>query len=382
MAFARRKAATFRSLLHLMTRRCRGPLRRGVRLTEADRYVKRYRSVDFALALVYHFIGGVDSVRQLKTRLDHDRQLRRHVRLGGISNAQLPKLLQRRPPALWEPLLATLVSALNAQKAPSAVRLMDTSFFAMCVKLFSRVQGREYEPEAAGVKLGLIIDPVTSTPQRWDCQLGQGSDVLHCATLLPKRWKIKGLTFIFDRGFLSYDFWADLIKRKAHFITRAHSRLRHRCLAFKPLDPAHPEIVADELVLMGTRSDRTELDTPLRRIELVTDTETLVFLTTRLDLPAFTITELYRRRWQIEIVFRWFKRVVGCLKPLAYSANAAEHTLYAALVAYLLTLLLADIEVSTKTKRPTARIKRALAETRACLYDQPRRKHLQALGFA
>ena len=100
MSFARRKPPTFRMLLHAMTSCCRAPLRRGVKQTGADRYVKKYRSVDFALALVAHFLLGIGSLRQLKERLDHDSHLRRYVRLGGISHAQLPKLLEARPSQL------------------------------------------------------------------------------------------------------------------------------------------------------------------------------------------------------------------------------------------------------------------------------------------
>lgn len=381
MGFRRGKRPTFRSLLQALTRRCRGPLQRGVQQTQADRYVKKHRSVEFGLALVSHFILGLSSLRQLKERLDQDGPLRRHVRLIGISHAQLPKLLSARPSELWAPLIRELLSLLNGHRAPSRLRLMDTSFFAMSVKLFSRVHDRRYAPEAAGVKLGLVLDPHNGAPMHWHCRVGQGNDLLHLEALVPVEADLRGLTYLFDRGFRKYDFYADLMQRGADFITRATSQTTYRVLAFKPLDPAHPPIVADEMVRLGGRTDRTTLTRPLRRIVLETETETLVFLTSRFDLSAFEVTELYRRRWEIEIFFRWLKRVIRCHKPLAYSARAAEHTLYAALVTYLLTVLLADIEISPHTQRPTHRIRRALTAIAARLYTRPKREHLRALGF-
>jgi len=381
MGFHRRRPPTFRSLLQAMTRRCRRALHRGVDLTQADRYVKRYKSVELALALVCYFVLGIGSVRQLKERLDHDPRLRSHVRLNGISHSQLPKLLKARSSELWAPLIVELLSQLSGQRAPSALRLMDTSFFAMGVKLFSRIHGREYKPEAAGMELGMVIDPANSSPLRWDCRIGAGHDTLHVHALVPPDDDIAGLTYIFDRGFLKYDFWADLIERKAHFITRATCQLRHRMIAFKPLDPNHPEIIADEMVFMGARPDRTRLKMPLRRIVLVAENETIVFLSSRFDLSALEVTQLYRQRWQIEIFFRWIKRVIGCLKPLAYSQNAAEHTLYAAIVAYLLTLMIADIDTSDNTNRPVARIRRAITQIRARLYQKPTRQMLRNIGF-
>lgn len=375
------KPPTFGSLFQAMTRRCRQALRRGVKATRADRYVKRHRSTEFALALVSYFVLGIGSLRQLKERLDHDRHLRRHVRLSGISHSQLPKLLKDRPSALWSPLLVELLSQLSGQNAPSALRLMDTSFFALGVKLFSRIHGREYRPEAAGMELGMVIDPANNSPVRWNWRIGAGHDTLHAAKLVPPDDDIAGLTYIFDRGFLKYDFWAELIERKAHFITRATSQLCYRVIAFKPLDPAHPEIVDDQMVIMGARPDRTRLTMPLRRIVLVADKGPIVFLTSRFDLSAYELTLLYRRRWQIEIFFRWLKRVIGCLKPLAYSRNAAEHTLYAAIVAYLLTLMVAQIDISETTDKPVARIRSALTMIRARLYQKPTRQMLHNIGF-
>jgi len=381
MGFRFGKRPTCRTLLQALTRRCRSPLHRGVRQSQADRYVKRHRSVEFALALVMHFLLGLSSLRQLKERLDLDVRLRRHVRLIAISHAQLPKLLNARPSELWAPLVAELLRQLSRQHVPSSLRLMDTSFFTMSVKLFSRVHGQQYAPEAAGLKLGLVLDPDNGAPVQWHCRMGQGNDVQQLADLVPPGAPIRGLTYLFDRGFRKYSFYADLVQRQADFITRATRQMAYRRLACHALDPAHPQILADERVQLGWRADRTPRLPPLRRIVLQTETQTLVFLTSRLDLSAFEVTELYRRRWEIETFFRWLKRVIGCHKALAYGARAAEHTIYAAIVTYLLALLLADIETSRHTQRPTYRIRRALTHIGALLYSRPQREHLRAVGF-
>ncbi len=382
MSFARKQRPTSRNLLHAMVRSCREPLRRGVELMQADRYVKRYKSADFAMALVSHFMLGTDSLRQLKDRLDDDEHLRRHVALGGISYAQLPRLLKDRPSQLWAPLVVELLSRLNGQRAPSELRLMDTSFFTMATKLLGRIHGRPFKPEAAGMKLGMVIDPANDAPVQCDVRVGQGNDIEHVAALIPPDADIKGLTYIFDRGFLKLDFYADLIERGAAFVTRAQNRVNYRILDVDHFDPAHPEILADHKVLLGSKSTRTRLNQPVRRIEVKTENGTLTLWASDLWRPAHEIAELYRLRWQIETFFRSIKRTIGCVKPLGYSLNAAEHTLYAALVAYLICRLLADLHTSKATNRLTAKIKRALNLIRACIYSPPRRKHLQALGFA
>lgn len=381
MNFQPRATATFSSLLHLMSRVCREPLHRGVAQTDADRHVKRHRSANLAMALICHSLLDIPSLRQLKRRLDSDGRLRRHVGLSGISNAQLPQAIRRRPSALWLPLIRKLISQLSAQRGSSALRVVDTSFFAMGAKLFSRIHGKEFKPEAAGMKLGMVIDPANDAPVRCDLRVGQSHDLDHVGTLIPPEIDIEGLTYIFDAGFLKFDFYADLIERKAHFITRAQKRVKYQILSSNPLESGHPEIVADDIVSLGSEHSRNRLRHRIRRIEIGGPKGGLTLWSSDLDRPAHEIADLYRQRWQIEVVFRWIKSTIGCVRPLGYSQNAAEHSLYAALVAYLICAILADRQVSKATKRLTARLANAVGLIKSSLYAKPNRKQLLALGF-
>jgi len=381
MAIRPRRGRSFRSVLHALSRVCRGPLRQGVRQTEADRYVKRHRSVEFALGLICHFLLGLPSLRQLRLRLSRDGHLKRHVHLDRISDAQLPKLLHARPSELWAPLVTALLARLSRQHAPSCLRIMDSSFFAMSVRLFSRCQEALFAPEAAGVKLGVVLDPARHAPVHWQCRVGQGSDNGLLDALVPPSAPIEGLLFLFDRGFRCHAFFQRLLDRQAHFVTRAVQNTHWELLGSFSLDPAHPEIVADQRVRLGSHNGHNRMKSPVRRIVLNSTPGPVIFLTSRFDLPAVEVAELYRRRWEIEVFFRWLKSVLRCRKPLGYSASAGEHTLCAAIVAYLLTILFADVELSTQTGRLTARVKRALTSLQAALFQRPRLAQLRALGF-
>lgn len=371
---------TCRKLLTALTRFCRPALRRGVRASGADRYVKRYRSAEFALALVSYYLLGLTSLRELKGRLEVDGALARGVRLRGISHAQLPKLLHARPVQLWGPLVAHLLSRLRRHQVPSRLRVLDTSFFVTSAKLLGRSCQRRFSPASAGIKLGLAFDPHTVRPLRWQCSVGQGSDAAQGRGLLPPQRSLAGHTYLFDRGFRNYGFYQELLDRQAHFITRASSLIHYQVQEPLPLDPAHPQIVADQRVRLGSANAHNRMRSHLRRIVLRTPSETLVFLTSDFQLSAWEVTELYRQRWAIEVFFRWLKRVVGCVRPLGYSAQAAQHTLYAALVAYLLTLLLTAPQQTTRPH--SRRLKTALRQLCVQLYQRPRRQHLLALGFA
>ena len=99
--FARKRRSSFRSLYSAIVKLCRPPLNEGVAATKADNYVKLYPSADFALAMIFHFILGLKSLRELAINLTENKSLKRLVRMRGISTSHLPKLLHDRPPELW-----------------------------------------------------------------------------------------------------------------------------------------------------------------------------------------------------------------------------------------------------------------------------------------
>jgi len=346
---------------------CRKPLGRGVQASRADYYVKRHSSLSFALALVGYFLLGLDSLRQLRLQLAQDQQLAGATQLRGISEAQLPKLLHARPPALWSFLLVRLLSHLPEQQCPPQVKVMDTSFFVMGSKLFARRYQGACTPHTAGFKLGATFDPRAATPLRLEVQAGQGNDVQFLAALVPPAENIAGQMYLFDRGFRCYAFFDELMARGADFITRAGAQIVYEVLDNLPLDPRHPQILADQLVLLG--GPRTHMRHPLRRVVLQTAQGPLVFLSSAAYLTAFEVTEVYRRRWNIEVFFRWLKSAMGCVRSLGYSVEAAQHTLFAALVAYLLVLRYDPTQTEIGPRGRLRGFKRALLILRIRLHQ-------------
>jgi len=381
MSFAPKRARPFRTLMHLISGYCRGPLQRGSRQNQADRYAKRYRSADLALALISHFLIGTSSLRQLRMQLVNNPILKRHIGMGCISDAQLPKLLQRRPSEIWAPLIQKLLASVNRHALPSHLRVFDSSFFSMSMQIFSRCQGRDFKAQSAGIKLGLVLDPQSGAPAHWVCRVGHGADNALLDELIPPDAQHAGLLYLFDRGFRNYAFFQRLIDSGADLITRAAANTHWTLIEELPLDAKKPQIIGDQRVRLGSHNGHNLMASDVRRIELKTAKETIVFLTSCFDPPAHQVCKTYRRRWEIETFFRWLKRTIGCAKPLGNTTRAAEHTICAAIVAYLLVLLFERTQPVTKTDQITPRIQAALTRTRALLCAKPQRHQLRALGF-
>lgn len=381
MGFAPPQRKTSRSVLRTLGRVCRPYLDQGARHVDADRYVKRYHSAGFGMAFVCYMLLQLSSLRELETRLRADRQVQQAVGWGGISISQLVKLQHRRDPQLWEPLLAALIKRLSKRSMPARLRVMDTSFFTMGLKLLGRRYAKKMSVHTAGFKLALVLDPDVAVPVHIVASVGQGTDTGQLGPLVPPAQEIAGLIYLFDRGFRKYAFLDELIGREAHFVTRATSLIHYERLQELALDPQHPQITGDWVVRLGSTNAHNRMTHPVRMIRLATATGTLVFVSSLWDLSAWEITELYRRRWEIETFFRWLKRAVGCLRATGYSLTAAQHCFYAAVVVYLIALLLAETRTHRKTGRTCLCITPALHRLRANLYQVPTDEDLQALEF-
>jgi hypothetical protein len=380
--FAAGASGSFRTLYRAIVRLCRKPLERGVAAANADHYVKRYPSRDFALALIFHFILGLRSLRELQIRLAEDSRLTRLITMRGISHSHLPKLLHDRPADLWAPLIAELIHRLSPTDAPSKAWAIDATTLTLGAKLLGRMTGRDLERENAGAKLSIVVNLDDKQFERLHISMGSGHDAEHTDKLLPVDWIIAGLTFVFDRGYRSYQFYRDLIRRRAHFVTRECANDHFEPQRAIPLDPAHPEIVSDQIgVLGGTSLKDSERMLVRRVVKRCDDDDELIFFTTRFDLSATDVAVLYQRRWVIEIFFRWLKSTINLKRPLGYGLEATMHTILAALAAYCLALLLAQWRPSRTTKRSVPRIASSIHRLRARLYEKPRTRELRCLGF-
>lgn len=378
MSFAARKRVSCRHLLSALVRRSDGPLRRGVAKTAADRYVKRYASLGLARALVAYFLLGLDSMGTLKQRLDHTPGLGRRLGLKGISLAQLLRLPHRRPSNLWLPLIAHLAGLVRSRFPDAGLRVLDTTFVVQGLKLFQRHHAKACSPETAGMKLGLAMDPVSRAPLACTCVVGQSPDLVCLEALVPPDQDIAGLLYLFHRGFRKYSFYDDLMRRGADFITPECGPTHYQVVQERALDPAAPQVLADQVVRLGSSDSHSLMRRRVRRIVVRKGQGREVFHTSLMGWQAWAVPELYRQRWKVEVTLRWLKGALSPLKPVGYTRAAAEHTFLAAIAVYLFVLLFAHQPGPPSSSPP---FKATLERLRAAFFHPLQRQDLQALGF-
>jgi hypothetical protein len=158
-----------------------------------------------------------------------------------------------------------------------------------------------------------------------------------------------GGVYVFDRGYLDYELFADLHALPCSFVARVKEDAAYEVAQELALSPAARRAgVSRDVVLrrLGTAHHRPCAAQPLRVVRVATDQihpdgtrVELVLVTNRLDLNADLLALAYRYRWTVELFFRWLKGILGCRHLLSQSENGVQLQVYMALIASLLISL-------------------------------------------
>ena len=196
--------------------------------------------------------------------------------------------------------------------------------------------GAPFRSAKAAIKLHTLLDLRGNIPTFIHISDGKLHDVNVLDLLLPE----PGAFYIVDRGYIDFERLYRLHEVGSFFVTRAKSNLKARRRYSHPVDRS-TGLMCDQTVVLTGFYSRQDFDTPLRRIRF-NDPNTgkrLVFLTSNFALPAITIAELYRFRWQVELFFKWIKQHLRIKVFFGTSENAVKTQLWIALSTYLLVAI-------------------------------------------
>ncbi len=146
-----------------------------------------------------------------------------------------------------------------------------------------------------------------------------------------------GAFYVMDRGYLDFQRLYGIEMRGAFFVTRAKVGMDARRLRSMPSDRTQG-LICDQLIALNGHYSSRHYPTPLRRIRF-RDAETgrpLVFLTNNMALPASTICALYKKRWGVELFFKWIKQHLRIKRFLGTSENAVKSQIWCAVATYAL----------------------------------------------
>jgi len=211
-----------------------------------------------------------------------------------------------------------------------SVYALNTTTIDLCLSVFPWAPFRSAK---AAVKLHTLLDLRGNIPSFIHISDGK----MHEVNILDQLFPEPGAFYVMDRGFLDFERLFRFHQAGSFFVIRGKSNLQVRRRYSHPVDRQTGLICDQTVVLTGFYSAK-EYAAPLRRIRFkdpVTE-KTRVFLTNNFILPAITITELYRCRWQVELFFKWIKQHLRIKAFFGTSENAVKTQIWIAISVYVL----------------------------------------------
>lgn len=206
----------------------------------------------------------------------------------------------------------------------STVYALDATTIDLCLSVFPWANFRATK---AAVKLHTLLDLRGSIPTFIHISDGKMHDVNVLDLLLPEA----GAFYVMDRGYVDFRRLYELNLGSAFFVTRAKSNLQCRRIYSRPVNK-ELGLKYDQTVRLTGVNSAKDYPANLRRIKYYdakTD-KTLTFLTNNFLLPAMTIAELYRCRWQVELFFKWIKQHLRIKSFFGTSENAVKSQIWIA----------------------------------------------------
>ena len=215
-----------------------------------------------------------------------------------------------------------------------AAYALDSTTIDLCLSLFPWAKFRRAK---AAIKLHTLLALRGNYPAVVIVTAGSVHDV----NILDQLAFEPGSFYIFDRGYLDFARLHRLHLSGAFFVTRAKKNLRFGRRYSQPVDKSTGLRLDQTVVLIGFYALRN-YPTVLRRIAYrdPLSGKRLVFLTNNFTVPALTIAQLYRCRWQIELFFKWIKQHLRIKSFYGTSDNAVRTQVWIAIAVYVLVALL------------------------------------------
>ncbi len=214
------------------------------------------------------------------------------------------------------------------------VYALDSTTIDLCLSVFPWAHFRTTK---AAVKLHTLLDLKGSIPTFIHISDGK----LHDVNILDELPIEAGSIYVMDRGYVDFERLYRVTRCLAFFVTRAKSNFRFERIYSHTVDK-DIGLICDQTIKLKVPATAKSYPEKLRRVKY-RDPETnkvLVFLTNNFDLPAKTVSNLYKQRWQVELFFKWIKQNLRIKTFYGTSENAVKTQIWIAVSVYLMVAII------------------------------------------
>lgn len=331
---------------------------RVVEAHEADAGVRRLTTKGQFAALLYGQLSGASSLREIVGGLESHAARLDHLGVEPPRRSTLSDANAVRPAAMFAELLAVMMAQAHRglrRKLAETTYLID----ATGVRLTGySADWARFSARVCGAKVHVIYDADADRPIYAAVSAANATDI-SVARQMPIE---AGATYVFDLGYYDYGWWAKLDAAQCRIVTRFKANTPLELIEELPL-PQDSTILSDRIGFLPARqcnNRRNPMQHAVREVRVMTETgKILRLLSNDLDASAQEIADLYKRRWAIELFFRWVKQTLKITRFLGTSENAVRIQIAVALIAFLLLRLAQATQTAIRSPLAFARLVRA-----------------------
>lgn len=317
--------------------------RKCVNLYGGNYHTSSFTCMDQYLCMAFAQLTYRESLRDIEACLRSRREKLYHLGIRGwISRSTLAEANEKRDWRIYADFCQILIAQARSLYADEdfAIDLngtayaLDSTTIDLCLSLFPWASFRKHK---AAVKMHTLMDLQGNIPSFIEITEGRLHDVNILDLLVPE----PGAFYIMDRGYLDFGRLYAFNQFLAFFITRTKRNTKFRRLYSHSVDRTEG-LRCDQTIMLVTPKSLAGYPEKLRRVKYfdVEKEKPLVFLTNNFVLPALTIANLYKCRWQIELFFKWIKQHLRIKAFYGTSENAVKTQIWIAVSTYVIVAIL------------------------------------------
>lgn len=317
---------------------------------EFDKCVKRYdgnhKVQEFScwrqfLCMAFAQLTYRESLRDIETCLRAMSSKLYHMGIQGVARNTLANANKTRDWRIYADFAQVLIAEARrlysqdefGTELEQTAYALDSSTIDLCLSLFPWASFRKRK---GAIKLHTLLDLRGNIPSLIIITNGK----MHDVNILDELILEPGSVYIMDRGYVDFKRLYTIHQASAFFVTRAKDNCDFRRVYSHPVDKSSGVQCDQTIALNGFYASKNYPE-KLRRIRYFDEANNkrLVFLTNNFALPALTIAELYRCRWQVELFFKWIKQHLRIKKFYGTTQNAVKTQIWTAIATYVLVAI-------------------------------------------
>jgi hypothetical protein len=316
-----------------------------VQKNEGNKYVRTFSCWNQMLCMVFGQLTSRDSMRDLMLSLEAHQPKYYHLGFGpSISRRNLGTANQKRSYGIFEEFAYTLIEQARRScyksdfeiEIDGNVYALDSTTIDLCLSVFWWAEFRKHK---GGIKLHTLYDIKTSIP----AFLHVSKAKIHDVNILDLISFEPGSFYVMDKGYIDFGRLHKIHQQGSYFVTRAKDNLRFKRMYSRSVDKI-TGVLSDQIGKLETFYSKKDYPDKLRRIKYYDKehSKILVFLTNNTDLKAIEIAMLYKKRWEVEIFFKWLKQHLKIKSFWGTTMNAVKIQIYCAIIAYCLVAIIGN----------------------------------------